>query len=134
MKSKTSLTLSEDLVASIDKLAGPKMSRSAYIEQILREFVDRRAQARRGAREVAAINRHAAQLNSEMSDALTFQVNSADELGAASSTGCVDLRVTQNRLVSSLSSAANHLSIQATPLSSALQYSRSGTDSPPRFR
>jgi metal-responsive CopG/Arc/MetJ family transcriptional regulator len=79
MKSKTSLTLSEDLVASIDKLAGPKMSRSAYIEQILREFVERRAQARKGARAVAAINRHAVQLNSEMSDALTFQVNSEHE-------------------------------------------------------
>ena len=79
MKSKTSLTLSEDLVVSIDKLAGPKMSRSAYIEQILREFVERRTQARKGARAVAAINRHAMQLNSEMSDALTFQVNSEHE-------------------------------------------------------
>jgi hypothetical protein len=55
------------------------VSRSAFIEQILGEFVDRRAQARKSAREVAAINRHAVQLNSEMSDALTFQVNSADE-------------------------------------------------------
>ena len=79
MKAKTSLTLSEDLVASIDKLAGPKVSRSAYIEQILREFVDRRAQSRKDAREVAAINRHAAQLNVEMSDALSFQASSADE-------------------------------------------------------
>jgi metal-responsive CopG/Arc/MetJ family transcriptional regulator len=79
MKSKTSLTLSEDLLASLDKLAGSKVSRSAYIEHILREFVDRRAQARKGARAVAAINRHAVQLNSEMSDALTSQVNSADE-------------------------------------------------------
>jgi metal-responsive CopG/Arc/MetJ family transcriptional regulator len=79
MKSKTSLTLSEDLVASIDKLAGPKISRSAYIEQILREFVNRRAQARKEARDVAAINRHASQLNVEMSDALSFQANSADE-------------------------------------------------------
>jgi metal-responsive CopG/Arc/MetJ family transcriptional regulator len=75
MKSKTSLTLSEDLVASIDKLAGSKVSRSAYIEQILREFVDRRAQARKSAREVAAINRHSVELNSEMSDALSFQVS-----------------------------------------------------------
>jgi len=79
MKSKTSLTLSEDLVAIIDRLAGPKVSRSAYIEQILREYVDRRAQARKDAREIAAINRHASQLNVEMSDALSFQVNSADE-------------------------------------------------------
>jgi metal-responsive CopG/Arc/MetJ family transcriptional regulator len=79
MKSKTSLTLSEDLVARIDKLAGPNVSRSAYIEQILREFVDRRAQARKDAREIAAINRHAAQLNAEMNDALSFQVNLANE-------------------------------------------------------
>ena len=79
MKTKTSLTLSEDLVASIDKLAGPKISRSAYIEQILREFVKRRAQARKEARDVAAINRHASQLNVEMIDALSFQANSADE-------------------------------------------------------
>jgi len=79
MKAKTSLTLSEDLIASIDKLAGPKVSRSAYIEQILREFVQRRAQARKEAREAAAINRHAAQLNVEMSDALSFQANSAGE-------------------------------------------------------
>jgi metal-responsive CopG/Arc/MetJ family transcriptional regulator len=78
MKAKTSLTLSEDLVASIDKLAGPKVSRSAYIEQILREFVNRRTQTRKEARDVAAINRHAAQLNVEMRDALSFQANSAD--------------------------------------------------------
>jgi len=76
---KTSLTLSEDLIARIDKLAGTKASRSSYIEQILRDFVDGLAQARKDAREIAAINRHAAQLNAEMSDALSFQANSADE-------------------------------------------------------
>jgi metal-responsive CopG/Arc/MetJ family transcriptional regulator len=79
MKTKTSLTLSGDLIARIDKLAGSKISRSSYIEQILRDFVDGLAQARKDAREVAAINRHAAQLNAEMSDALSFQANSADE-------------------------------------------------------
>jgi metal-responsive CopG/Arc/MetJ family transcriptional regulator len=79
MKAKTSLTLSEDLIASIDKLAGPKVSRSAYIEQILRDFVDRRARARKDARETASINRHSAQLNAEMTDALSFQASLADE-------------------------------------------------------
>lgn len=79
MKTKTSLTLSEDLVARIDKLAGPRVSRSAYIERILREFLDGRARARLDAREVAAINRHAAQLNVEMNDALSFQASTADE-------------------------------------------------------
>ena len=76
---KTSLTLSEDLLASIDKLAGRKVSRSALIEQILRESLARRAQARKDARQVAAINRHAAQLNIEMSDALSFQAGTPEE-------------------------------------------------------
>lgn len=79
MKAKTSLTLSEDLLKTLDKMAGPAVSRSAYIEKILREFVDRRTKAQRDAREVAAINRHAAQLNAEMSDALSFQDSLTDE-------------------------------------------------------
>jgi len=73
MKAKTSLTLSEDLLASLDRMLGQKASRSAFIEQILRDFVERRAQQRRDAREIAAINRHAGKLNSEMSDVLSFQ-------------------------------------------------------------
>jgi metal-responsive CopG/Arc/MetJ family transcriptional regulator len=73
MKTKTSLTLSEDLVASLDRMAGAKVSRSAFIERILREFVERRAQERRNARDAAAINRHAGKLNAEMGDALGFQ-------------------------------------------------------------
>ena len=79
MKAKTSLTLSEDLVKSLDRLAGAKVSRSAFVENILREFVDRRAAARRDAQAVAAINRHAAELNAEMSDTLSFQSSLEDE-------------------------------------------------------
>lgn len=79
MKAKTSLTISEDLIESLDKLAGSNVSRSAFIESILREFVNGQAQARRDAREVAAINRHAAELNLEMADALSFQAASTDE-------------------------------------------------------
>ena len=76
---KTSLTLSEDLVAQIDRLAGPDVSRSSFVESILRDFVEGRAQARRVAREVAAINRHATALNAEALDVLTFQAALADE-------------------------------------------------------
>jgi metal-responsive CopG/Arc/MetJ family transcriptional regulator len=78
MKAKTSLTLSEELVAKLDRLAGPKVSRSAFIEQVLRDFVEGRAQARRDARDVAAINRHAAKLNAEMKDALSLQADIDD--------------------------------------------------------
>ena len=73
MKVKTSLTLSEDLVDSLDRLAPPTVSRSSFIEHILRDYVEGRAQARREAREVAQINRHAAELNDEMKDVLSFQ-------------------------------------------------------------
>lgn len=78
MKAKTSLTLSEDLIATLDQLAGAKVSRSAFIESVLREFVERRAQERRTAREAAAINRHATRLNAEMSDALRYQTAAID--------------------------------------------------------
>lgn len=73
MKAKTSLTLSEDLLEALDRMASPSLSRSAFIEQILRDFVERRAQQGRDARDIAAINRHAAELNAEMKDVLSFQ-------------------------------------------------------------
>ena len=79
MKAKTSLTLSRDLLATLDRMAGPRVSRSSFIEQILRDFVEGRAQARRDAREIAAINRHAAKLNAEMRDVLSFQASANDE-------------------------------------------------------
>lgn len=79
MKAKTSLTLSEDLLAVLDRMAGPKVSRSSFIERILRDFVESRTQTQRAAREIAAINRHAAALNAEMSDVLSFQAVAADE-------------------------------------------------------
>ena len=39
MKEKTSITLSRDLLAGIDRLAGSKGSRSAFIERILRRYL-----------------------------------------------------------------------------------------------
>ena len=68
-----SVALSKDLVAKLDRLASPCVSRSSLIETVLREFVDRPVSARRHALEVSMINRHAAKLNAEMKDALSFQ-------------------------------------------------------------
>lgn len=79
MKVKTSLTLSEDVLAALDRLVREGESRSALIDRILREFIDGVAQSRREAREVAALNRRAAQLSAEMRDALSFQAGAADE-------------------------------------------------------
>lgn len=73
MKLKTSLTLSEDLLIAVDRLAGPTASRSAFIEGVLREFLDRKRAERRREREVHRINQQAARLNAEMADVLSFQ-------------------------------------------------------------
>lgn len=73
MKVKTSLTLSEDLLAVLDRMAGPGASRSAFIEKILRDFLAQREKAQRLSLDVAAINQHAGKLNAEMRDALSFQ-------------------------------------------------------------
>ncbi len=73
MKVKTSLTLSEDILAVIDRLAGPDISRSSFIEKILRDFLAQRQKAQRLALDLAAMNQHAGKLSAEMSDALSFQ-------------------------------------------------------------
>lgn len=73
MKVKTSLTLSEDLLTVLDRMAGPDISRSSFIENILRDFLAQREKAQRLALDVATINQHAGKLNAEMSDALSFQ-------------------------------------------------------------
>jgi metal-responsive CopG/Arc/MetJ family transcriptional regulator len=73
MKTKTSVTLSSDVLDAIDKLAGPDGSRSAVIERILRGFLRRRQRALREARDLAILNRHSERLNSEVSDVLGYQ-------------------------------------------------------------
>lgn len=78
MKVKTSLSLSPDLLATLDELAGPDVSRSAFIEHILRDYVYENERARREAEEVAEINRHADELNALMKDVLEDQTSVFD--------------------------------------------------------
>jgi len=76
MKTKTSVTLSEDVLAGIVQLGRPGESRSETIERLLRERIrsDARQEARR--RELQRINASADQLNAEAADALAYQVES----------------------------------------------------------
>jgi metal-responsive CopG/Arc/MetJ family transcriptional regulator len=73
MKEKTSITLSEDVLAAIDRIAGSKQSRSAFIEEVLREFLRQRARAAIQARDLERINAAARRLNDEASDVLEYQ-------------------------------------------------------------
>jgi hypothetical protein len=73
MKDKTSITLSRDVLAGIDRLAGSKHSRSAVIESVLRQHLRDRAKAAVERRDLELINASLNQLNAEAEDALEYQ-------------------------------------------------------------
>jgi metal-responsive CopG/Arc/MetJ family transcriptional regulator len=73
MKEKTSITLSPDILAKVDRVAGTKLSRSAVIEQVLRNFFLERKRRKLHARDVQRINASADRLNREAADVLEYQ-------------------------------------------------------------
>jgi metal-responsive CopG/Arc/MetJ family transcriptional regulator len=73
MKEKTSITLSREVLTGIDRIAGSRQSRSAFIEGILQQYLRDRARAQRDARDIELINRHADELNAEAEDVLRYQ-------------------------------------------------------------
>jgi metal-responsive CopG/Arc/MetJ family transcriptional regulator len=73
MKEKSSITLSKDLLAQVDRLAGSKNSRSAFIERILRRYIRERRRAALHSRDLDRINRAAERLNREASEVLEYQ-------------------------------------------------------------
>lgn len=75
MKVKTSITLSPDVLKTVDRLAGRKSNRSRVIETAVIEFAKRRERVARDAREVEILNHSADALNAEMEDVLRDQVD-----------------------------------------------------------
>ncbi len=73
MKEKTSITLSSDLLAKVDHVAGSKLSRSAFIERVLRNYFSERARRKTHARDLERINAAADRLNAEAEDVLAYQ-------------------------------------------------------------
>ena len=74
MRVKTSVTLAETTLRTIDRLAGKGASRSRFIEEAIAAYAEQRARAERDARDVEIINRRSVRLNREVSDALDYQV------------------------------------------------------------
>jgi metal-responsive CopG/Arc/MetJ family transcriptional regulator len=74
MKVKTSITLSDDLVGTIDEYAGSYKNRSDFIEAAVRAFIAQRIRDEQNARDLAIINRCAERLNKEAADVLAYQV------------------------------------------------------------
>ena len=73
MKQKTSITLSPDILAEIDRDAGSRASRSAVIESVLRAYYKQKIRDAMNARDAELINRYADDLNREALDVLRYQ-------------------------------------------------------------
>jgi metal-responsive CopG/Arc/MetJ family transcriptional regulator len=73
MKEKTSITLSREVLKDIDRIAGSKQSRSAFIEAVLAQYLRKRARAQVEARDLELINRAADELSTEVEDVLRYQ-------------------------------------------------------------
>ncbi len=74
MKIKTSITLSDDLLATIDEMAVEYKNRSEFIEIALRKYVAHMIRAKKDARDIILINRHIDEINAEIEDVLSYQI------------------------------------------------------------
>ena len=70
MRVKTSITLPEDLLETIDKT---EPNRSAFIERASRAYLARLEKAKREAKDIQIINANADRLNEEAMDVLEYQ-------------------------------------------------------------
>jgi metal-responsive CopG/Arc/MetJ family transcriptional regulator len=73
MKEKTSITLSSDVLAQVDRNAGSKASRSAFIESVLREYFKAKVREAINARDLELINANADYLNRESQELDAYQ-------------------------------------------------------------
>ncbi len=73
MKVKTSITLSEELLSQIDALSSQYGTRSALIEQAVRDLLAAVAKSTRDAQDLGILNRRADALNEEAEDVLSYQ-------------------------------------------------------------
>jgi metal-responsive CopG/Arc/MetJ family transcriptional regulator len=73
MKEKTSITLSKDVLKDVDRLAGSRHSRSAFIERVLRRYLRQRAKAALQALDLERVNNATERLNLESAEVLDYQ-------------------------------------------------------------
>jgi hypothetical protein len=77
-KTKVSISVSADLVAAADELAG-KSHRSELFERGIRSLMRRVVRRARHERELALLDKHAESLNAAAADSLEFQSDLQDE-------------------------------------------------------
>ena len=73
MRVKTSITVDEDLLETVDKLSGETQNRSQFIEAAIQAYIIQQASGERKARDLELINESADTLNLEALDVLEYQ-------------------------------------------------------------
>jgi metal-responsive CopG/Arc/MetJ family transcriptional regulator len=73
MKEKTSITLSSDILTEVDRNAGSKASRSAFIEGVLREYFKAKVREAINARDLELLNKHSDYLARESRELDEYQ-------------------------------------------------------------
>ena len=75
MKVKTSITLSDELLKTVDRRSKQqRRTRSDFIELAVRAFIQQLIREEQNARDLEIINRHADALNKEAAEVLEYQV------------------------------------------------------------
>jgi metal-responsive CopG/Arc/MetJ family transcriptional regulator len=74
MKVKTSITLSEDLLKTIDERATQHKNRSDFIEAAVRAFIAQMIRDEQNTKDLEIINRRADHLNKQAEDVLAYQI------------------------------------------------------------
>jgi metal-responsive CopG/Arc/MetJ family transcriptional regulator len=75
MKIKTSITISEELIKSIDEVFGGQKKRSEFIEKAVKHYIERQIQEERDLKDLDILNKKADKLNKEAEDVLSYQVD-----------------------------------------------------------
>jgi metal-responsive CopG/Arc/MetJ family transcriptional regulator len=73
MRAKTSVSLTKELLAEIDRVAGRDVNRSEFLERAAWDRIALMRRRRREALDVRILNRQARALNSEAFDVLEYQ-------------------------------------------------------------
>jgi hypothetical protein len=76
MNKKISITLSKELLTSIDRMPGSKQSRSAFIEAVLAQYLGKHSREQAGTGDLGLINKAAEELTLEAEDVLRYQATS----------------------------------------------------------
>jgi len=75
MKIKTSITISEELIKSIEELFGKQKNKSELIEKAVKDYIERQVKIERDLKDLDILNKKADKLNKEAEDVLSYQVD-----------------------------------------------------------